>query len=224
MTERAGPASLMTRPPESADLFEQHLALADRLARRYAFGPGVDEDLQQVARLGLHLAAQRFDPDLGVFVRFATVTIVGELKKHLRSHGWGVHVPRPLQEDSITVAAAVDRLTGRLGRAPTVSELADHTGRDRERVVEALRVRDARFSSSLAAAGDRPEQTNTADRAIVAVALDDLADDERELIRWRFEDGLTQSEIGERIGISQPQVHRRLSRAIEALRERLTDR
>ncbi|WP_420451905.1 sigma-70 family RNA polymerase sigma factor [Ilumatobacter sp.] len=208
--------------PEVERRFERHLDLADRLARRYSHGGIVDDDLRQVARLGLLLASRRFDPELGHFVRFASVTIIGELKKHLRSHGWAVRVPRALQEDSITVAAASERLTSSLGRAPSVGEVADHVGFERERVADAVRVREARFGSP----GDHLEQTvlgtdDPAASAMLSTALSHLTEDERALIEYRFRDGLTQAEIGERIGISQPQVHRRLAAVVDRLRDEL---
>lgn len=206
------------------ELFHRHLSLADRVARRYSFGNGIDEDLRQVARLGLLYACRRYDPERGVFVRFAVVTINGELKKHLRSHGWGVRVPRSLQEDSITVAAASERLTARLGRSPSVGDVADETGFDRERVVEAVRVRDARFTTSVEHAGiDTSDSGNSMDAALLAHAMSTLDDEERTLIEYRFRDGLTQAEIGRLIGISQPQVHRRLQSAVEKLRLELDD-
>jgi len=209
---------------EAAELFDAHTGLADRLAKRYSHGYGVDDDLRQVAQLGLFLACRRFDPELGVFARFASVTIIGELKKHLRSTGWSVRVPRSLQEDSITVASAVDRLTSRLGRSPTVGDVAEHTGFDRERVTEAIRTREARFSSSVEQNGiDVSSESDGTDRALLNIAMDALPADQRRLIEYRERDGLTQSEIGRLIGISQPQVHRRLAAAMQALRAQIDD-
>lgn len=206
----------------TTELFDDHVGLADRLARRYSFGGGVDDDLRQVAHLGLFLAAQRFDPELGYFVRFATVTIVGELKKHLRSTGWGVRVPRSLQEDSITVAAARDRLTSRLGREPTVDEVADHTGFDVERVVEGTRAKEARFSTSIEQVGlDVAGESTTEGAAILSQSIEQLDADERQLIHLRYSEGLSQTEIGRLIGVSQPQVYRRLQRALVRLRAEL---
>lgn len=212
------------QPADPSELFDAHIGVADRLARRYSFGYGIDDDLRQVAHLGLFLATQRFDPALGHFVRFATVTIVGELKKHLRSTGWGVRVPRSLQEDSITVNAARDRLTVRLGREPTVDEVADHTGFDVERVVEGTRAKEARFSTSIEQGGiDVADGSTTEGDAILSQSIERLGSDERRLIHLRYSDGLSQSEIGRLIGISQPQVHRRLQRALERLREELRE-
>ena len=209
---------------EVEQLFADNVELADRLARRYSFGAGLDDDLRQVAHIGLLLACRRFDPEIGVFVRFAAVTIIGELKKHLRSTGWGVRVPRSLQEDSITVAAATDRLTSRFGRSPTVGEVAEHTGFERERVTEALRTRQARFASSVE--GNEIDVVgfdDPASAAMVEQALDGLDADQRQLIELRHHEGLTQAEIGRLIQISQPQVHRRLARAEEALRHLLRE-
>ncbi|MEP1126366.1 MAG: sigma-70 family RNA polymerase sigma factor, partial [Ilumatobacter sp.] len=189
-----------------------------------SFGSGLDDDLRQVAHIGLFLACQRFDPDRGVFVRFASVTIIGELKKHLRSTGWSVRVPRALQEDSITVASAVDRLTGRFGRSPTIGEIAEHTGFDRERVAEALLTKQARFATSVEQSEiDVAGFGDLVDTAMLRAALDAVDDDVRRLIELRHVDGLTQSEIGRLIGISQPQVHRRLARAEATLREQLRE-
>ena len=210
--------------PEVDRRVEEHLSLADRLARRYSHGGVLDDDLRQVARLGLLLASRRFDPELGHFVRFATVTIVGELKKHLRSHGWAVRVPRALQEDSITVAAATDRLTSSLGRPPSIGEVAEVVGFQRERVADAVRVREARFGAS----GEHLEETvlggsDPAESAVLGDALSHLDEGERTLLAYRFRDGLTQSEIGELLGISQPQVHRRLAAAVGRLRFELEE-
>lgn len=204
-------------------LFEQHLGLADALARRFGTGRDKSEDLRQVARTGLLLAARRFDPDRGGFSGYAAVTIIGELKKHLRSNGWAVHVPRGLQEDSITVGTAAENLTARLARSPSIDEIADHTGFTTDRVLDALRARDARFGEGDGAIdGVRIQGNDPADTAIVAEAVDSLDTQDRELIGLRFSEDLSQSEIARRIGISQPQVHRRLTDVIDRLRIRLT--
>lgn len=221
---RSSADGVTSDPPDVIDRFETHLDLADRLARRYSRNRGVDDDLQQVARTGLLLASRRFDPELGNFVRFATVTIVGELKKHLRSNGWSVHVARSLQEDSITVAASRDRLSVHLDRAPLVSDIADDVGFAPERVVEALRVLEVRFSTSVEPADERhPRVSDPSDTAILNAAIAELGAGEQALLDLRFGRGLTQDEIGERIGLSQPQVHRRLSMALGRLRSKLTE-
>lgn len=204
------------------ELFGSHLDFADGLARRYSHGAGLDEDLQQVAHLALLLACRRFDPSLGRFLRFASMTIVGELKKHLRSHGWAVHVPRRLQEDSIAVARSTERLTQRLGRPPRVSEISADVRISVERVTEAVRVHAARFRAPL----DEADATirsigDPAEEAMLNVALETMSDDDRALVTLRYEDGLTQREIGERLGVSQPEAHRRINRALTLLRQQL---
>ena len=211
-------------PREIEEIVAAHVPLADRLARRYSNGIGVDDDLRQVAHIGLFHAARRFDPTVGMFARFAAVTVVGELKKHLRDMGWGVRVPRSLQEDAITVAAARDRLTTRLGRQPTVGEVAEHTGFDSERVVEAIRVQESRFAASVdQLIVDLADSSATEESALVNVGLTQLDVDEQRLLHLRFVEGLSQSEIGRLIGISQPQVHRRLASALESARAELVD-
>lgn len=208
--------------PRILELFEEHRTFADQLARRYSHGKVLDDDLRQVAHLGLLLACRRFDPDLGRFLRFASMTIVGELKKHLRSHGWSVHVPRSLQEDSITVSKATERLTQRLKRPPRIGEIAADVGLSVERVTEAVRAHAARFRAPL----DGTERLlrargDVATTVLVSAALDTLDPDERDLITMRFEDGMTQREIGERLGVSQPEAHRRLTRSLDHLRRQL---
>ncbi|MEM9747772.1 MAG: sigma-70 family RNA polymerase sigma factor [Actinomycetota bacterium] len=201
-------------------LYSAHIELALRLARRYSYSGQLDDDMAQVARIALWLAAERYESDRGVFVRFAAVTIVGELKKHLRSNGWAVHVPRGLQEDALTVGRTIDRLSGELGRAPTPREVAHATGFAVERVVDALEVRTARYSSDDSELEHRPaREESMVDSIELRRALTAMSDDDQRLIAMRFVDGLTQSEIAARVGVSQTQVHRRLVRAISELRQ-----
>lgn len=215
----AGPTSA-----RSADeLFEHHQGIARSVARRYSRGGRIDEDLEQVARLGVLVAARRFDPAKGDFAAYATAMAAGEVKKHLRNHGWVVRVPRRLQEDAITVAAATDRLTNRLGRPPDMAELASHVGLGEARVSEATEVRGARFGQALDAAPASGSMVDDdAELALVRAAVSELDSAQQELVRLRFEADLTQHEIGERIGISQAQVHRRLSSLLAELEVRLT--
>ena len=212
------------RDEAPSELFDRHVALAERRARRYSFGRGIDDDLRQVALLGLHLATQRFDPDLGHFAPFASVTIDGELKKHLRNTGWRVRVPRSRQEDAITVNAADERLTARLARTPTVGEIAQHTGFDHDRVVEARRARRARFAEALDDVDAPPASaTSLEDAAIMSVTLDQLEHTQRRLIRLRYTEGLDRTTIARRVGMSCTQVDRRLKRALSVLRRQLEE-
>ena len=206
----------------AAALFDRHQAIARSVARRFSRGPGVDDDLLQVARIGLLLAARRFDPDSGDFRAYATATASGEVKKYLRETGWAVHVPRQLQEDSITVARAIDRLTNQFGRNPTDEELAATTRLSTGRVRAALVAGDARYGHELTPASEGPTHVPDDEIAIVRAAVEALDDRERELIRLRFDAGLSQLEIGRRVGISQTQVHRRLASVLDRLGRRLS--
>ncbi len=195
--------------------------MAQRLARRYSHGAGADPDLDQVAQLGLFLAATRYQPDVGPFRPYAMVTVIGELKKHLRSHGWTVKVPRRQQEASITVATAAERLQQRLQRSPTPNDIAEETGISLENVLHALQVRNARFASAPASADPPIEEplTEVEQRIDVDHATASLPIESQRLLALRFEHELTQRQIADRLGISQSQVHRRLSAILDDLRE-----
>jgi RNA polymerase sigma-B factor len=217
-------------------LAERFLPLARHLARRYVRGGEPLDDLVQVASLGLVNAIDRFDPSRDVaFTSFAVPTIVGELKRHFRDKGWFVRVPRDLQELALRVQRAGDEASHRLGRAPTPAELADELEISVEQVLEAREAIGAHHAVSLdrpadedddgASVGDaigvedagyrRAEDAATVER----MADELLSDREREVLRLRFENDLTQSEIGARVGISQMQVSRVLRTALARLRE-----
>ena len=204
---------------EVLDLFHAHRDLAARLARRYDRSSD-RMDLGQVADIALLLAARRYDPEQGAFERFAIVTIIGELKKHLRRTGWNVHVPRRVQEDALTVQAAIDRLTVDLGRSPLLSEVSEATGLSSERVSNALRARSSRYSAP-EPDGDRwdsgSESEAWADHVDLRNAVASLDDADRELVSLVFESDMTQREVGVAIGLSQSQVQRRLARILQTL-------
>jgi RNA polymerase sigma-B factor len=213
-------------------LVVSHRALADRLAMRFAGRGQPAEDLRQVAYVGLVTAAQRFDPERGVqFATFAQATIVGELKKYFRDHSWQLHVARPVQELYLAVRAASEEFTQRMGRTPTPAELAAHLDVTEEQVVESLEARSALHVDSL----DRPrgadddgawyEEPSVEDgyrrveeRSWLVPALRDLPERERYILKLRFFDGLPQSAIASRIGISQMHVSRLLARSLQTLR------
>jgi RNA polymerase sigma-B factor len=211
-------------------LVRGHLALADRLALRYAGRGQPYEDLQQVAYLGLVTAARRFDPDRGVrFVTFAQATVVGELKKYFRDFAWQLRVARPVQELYLAVRTASEELTQLTGRSPTPAELADRVGATEEAVVESLEAGAALHVDSL----DLPARDDDAprempcdedgfrvvdERSWLVPALGLLPEREREILRLRFFDGLPQSAIAARIGVSQMHVSRLLTRALALLR------
>jgi RNA polymerase sigma-B factor len=216
-----------------AELTEAYLPLAAALAGRFA-GRSEHDDLEQAANLALVKAIDRFDPARGFeFSTFAWATISGELKRHLRDRSWGIRVPRRVQEHFLTTARAVEELHQQLGRPPTVAELSESTGLDEDQTIEALEVRDLHRLPSLDAPGgdssswelgavdDAFERTD--ERDLLARLLEQLPDRERELLRLRFVEQLSQSDIAARIGISQMHVSRLLSATIERLRVLLAE-
>jgi RNA polymerase sigma-B factor len=215
-------------------LVEEHMGLAEALARRMSNRGESHDDLGQVALVGLLKAVERFDPDHGVrFTSFATPTILGELKRHFRDRGWAVRVPRRVQELNLEVRDAAATLTHELGRAQTTQEIAERAGVDLEEVLESMEAGglyrlaslDAKVSgedewepSSWLAVEDR-ELADTDDRVTVEALLALLPERGRRIMYLRFFEGLTKSEIAEQIGVSQMHVSRLLSRSIDALGE-----
>jgi RNA polymerase sigma-B factor len=225
-----------TRDPKLRDqLIEAHLGLAEYLARRFANRGEPLDDLVQVASLGLVKAVERFDPGRGLeFTTFATPTIVGELKRHFRDKGWAVRVPRRVQELHLRVTHVVDDLSNELGRSPTIAEIAVRAGTTEDEVIEALDAGSAYRSTSLdAGRGDDdespgligqlggldPEIARAERRAALGPMMAVLPEREQVMLYLRFYDGMTQSEIAKRLGISQMHVSRLLSRSLQRLRE-----
>jgi RNA polymerase sigma-B factor len=220
-------------------LVERFLPLARQLARRYQRGGEPLDDLVQVASLGLLKAIDRFEPDRPTaFSSFAVPTILGELKRHFRDRGWSVRVPRDLQEMTVRVDRTSEELSRQLGRAPTPLEIAEHIGITTEQVLEAREAAGAYRAVSL----DRPRDEDdddagaadwmgiedpgfglAEDAATVERLMAVLSDREREVLRLRFRDDLTQSEIGARVGVSQMHVSRLIRQAIARLRAAADD-
>ena len=216
-------------------LVERFLPLATGLARRYHRGGESLEDLVQVASVGLLKAVDRFDPARGIaFSSFAVPTIAGELKRHYRDKGWSVRMPRDLQELALRVDRAADRLTHELGRVPTASEIADDVGVSTEQVIEAREAASACRADSLdrpwsddqdgprvldTLCGDEPGYRRAEHAATVESLMSALSERGREILRLRFAEDLTQSEIGDRVGLSQMHISRLLRQAIARLRE-----
>lgn len=213
-------------------LIENHIGLARHLAGRFGDRGETHDDLVQVAFLGLVKAAHRFDPDRGVqFSTFATATISGELKRHFRDHRWGLRVARPVQDRFLKVRAAVDTLTQQLGRSPSIAELAEAVHATSDDVIEALEAARS-FRLVSVDGGGREDDASVADqlgteeggfatiedREGVWSLVARLPARERELIKMRFEEELTQSQIAERIGVSQMQVSRILAKSLAKLR------
>jgi len=222
-------------PEARAKLIEHYLPLAKRLASRYRNSGEASDDLEQVASLGLIKAIDRYRPEAGAFARFAVPTIVGELKRHFRDKGWGMHVPRYLQERVMEVNDAVERLSTELGRSPSPRDIAEDTGHDLEEVLEAMHAAGAYSPMSLDSpqpGGDSDDDESTLGqrlgkvdpqyelaewRPTVAPAVASLPEREQEILRLRFVEDLTQSEIAIRIGISQMHVSRLLRRSLGEL-------
>jgi RNA polymerase sigma-B factor len=218
------------------ELVDEHVPLAKFLARRFVDRGEPLDDLLQVALLGLLKAVDRFDPGRGLrFSTFATPTIVGELKRHFRDRGWAVRVPRRVQELHVQLSKLVGALSQELGRSPTPLEIAERAGVPEEEVLEAMDAgglyRLVSLDGSLTDDDDSPElslQLGDADSGYDRVErraeLDDLLaalpPRERRIVVLRFFDGLTQSEIARRVGISQMHVSRLLTRSLKTLRSR----
>ena len=228
---------LRSKPDDDVrqELIELHLGLVEYLARRFAGRGEPLEDLIQVGTIGLVKAVDRFDPDREVeFSTYATPTIVGELKRHFRDKGWAVRVPRRLQELNLQLGEIVANLSQQLGRSPTVSEMAEAAGTTDEEVLEGLDSAHAYSLVSLdAPAGEEDltlhEQIGEEDetlelleyRASLAPLLEELNPRERRMLYLRFFKGLTQSEIADKLGISQMHVSRLLAKTLTTLREGL---
>lgn len=216
---RTGDRSLRDR------LVEEHLGLAEAMARRYDRRGVPFDDLVQVATIGLLKAVTRFDPDHGAaFSSFAVPTILGELRHHFRDHGWTVNVPRRLQELRHRADATAERLAQQLGREPTADEVAAELGEDRDNVLlalEGLRTAytpaplDAATTGPLAAADHDREHVD--DRMVVDDLLQALPERQRRIVVLRFWGGLSQQQIADRVGCSQMHVSRLLRRSLATM-------
>lgn len=219
-----------------AALVVHFMPLARSLARRYQRSSEPFDDLLQVASLGLVKAIDRFDPDRGIaFASFAVPTVLGELRRYFRDCCWDVHLPRRTQENALEVEAAQYRLTGDQGRPPSVAELAQYLEIAPEQVLDGMLAGQAYNAVSL----DAPRSSNSGehagaygddlgdiderysfveDSATIVEALVHISTRERRVLELRFAEDLTQSEIAQRIGVSQMQVSRLLRHAVEQLR------
>ena len=215
------------------------LPLADHVASHFARrGEGVD-DLTQVARLGLMNAINRFDPAKGPsFIGFAVPTMMGEVRRYFRDYTWGMRVPRRLRELHVQISRTTADLAQKLGRAPTASELAQVLEVPHEEIVECLVAGDAYRLESLDAPigadssgkprlvadaiGDiDPQIDHITNREAVRALVAALPQREREVLHMRFFESMTQSQIAERIGVSQMQVSRILAHTLQCLRDQL---
>jgi RNA polymerase sigma-B factor len=232
------PADDPERARIRATLVELHLPLVEYLARRFRNRGEWLDDLTQVATIGLIKSIDRFDLERGVeFSTYATPTIVGEIKRHFRDKGWAVRVPRRLQELKLSLTKAIGELAQREGRAPTVSELAEHLQMPEEEVLEGLESANAYSTVSLDApdSGDEDapavaDSLGMIDEALEGVEyreslkplLERLPPREKKILLLRFFGNMTQSQIAAELGISQMHVSRLLARTLAQLREGLT--
>jgi len=216
-------------------LVERFLPLARQLARRYQGGSEPLDDLEQVASLALVRAVDGFDPTRGsAFSSYAVPTIAGAIKRHFRDHGWSVRVPRDLQELSLRVERLSHELDTDTGRPPSTAEVAASAGVEVERVVAARVAYRALHSDSLDSPrrsdrdGDGDSLLDTMggtdanfegmlERSDLDAMIDTLEIRDGLIVRLYFQDELTQSEIGVRLGLSQMHISRLLRSAVEQL-------
>ena len=238
---RACAGTARHRDPQDREwLVERYLPLARHVAARYRGGSEPMEDLEQVASLALVKAIDRFDPARGAsFSSYAVPTIAGELRRHFRDYTWALRVPRDLQELAVKVGKAESALQLELGRVPTAAEVADRLDCSVEQLLEARDANGANRMTSIDApvSSDDDEGASLADRLgaedeglagveralTVDSALEALDDRAREILRLRFQEELTQSAIGERVGLSQMHVSRLIRQALETLRAASSD-
>lgn len=217
-------------PQVRSELIVEHLYLARRVAARFSRRSHPFDDLVQVASLALVKAVDRFRPELGnQFVSYATVTILGELKRFFRDQGWSLRTPRRLQELYLELGPATDELTQELRRSPTVDELSARLGADSEVVLEAMEAGQSYAASSLDVPdddgemqGDRiavqdPGYERAEQLATMKSSLRQLPERDQTILKLRYFHDMSQSEIAKEVGISQMQVSRLLSRSVASL-------
>jgi RNA polymerase sigma-B factor len=217
------------------ELVQRHLPLVRSLARRFAGRGESLEDLEQVGAIGLIKAIDRFEMSREVaLTSYATPNVVGEIKRHFRDRGSAIRIPRNLKELSAKLGKSMESLTALKGRSPTIAELAGELDTSPEQVLEALEAGSARSTVSLSAATDGDaldpmeivgeedtEYDRVEDRASLEPAMGTLPAREREILRMRFEEGMTQSQIADHVGVSQMHVSRLIRKSIDQLRDEL---
>jgi RNA polymerase sigma-B factor len=219
-----------------AEFVERTMPIVHHVARRYASRGQSYDDLVQAGSVGLLKAVDRFDLDQGVkFATFAIPNITGEIRRHFRDHGWGMRVPRDVQERDALLVKVKERLIRKLQRMPTVAELADAAGLTKEQVLDTMQAArnyttvslDAPIDeerSELDLLGGRDAGYDRVEHHLQLVAgMKGLRERERRILAMRFAEGLTQSEIADRLGISQMHVSRLLRQALTQMAECLRD-
>jgi RNA polymerase sigma-B factor len=221
-------------------IIKRVLPLADHVARRFRGRGEPQDDLFQVACVGVINAVNRFDPDTGAdFLSFAVPTVMGEVRRHFRDNGWAVKVPRRLKELRAQLGAARAELTQKTGRSPTATEIAEYLDMDRESVVEAT-IADACYSASSIDVKASPDDESppicetlggpdlaldkVVDVETVRPLIAALPERERKVLALRFVGDMTQTEIAQRMGYSQMHISRLLGRVLNTLREQACER
>jgi RNA polymerase sigma-B factor len=214
-------------------LVQRYLPFVRSLARRYANRGEALEDIEQVGAIGLMKAIDRYDLSREVaLTTYATPNVVGEIKRHFRDKAWTIRVPRHLQELNGRMSRTIEALTSSLGRSPTIADLARELGEPPESVLEAIEAGAAYAPMSLSAGpspdsdldpmeligGEDENYERTETRASLEPVLGELPARERLILRMRFEDGLTQTQIAEHVGISQMHVSRLIRKSLEQMR------
>jgi RNA polymerase sigma-B factor len=242
-TSQAADRELLRRYHEHGDrgareeLVQRHLPLVRALARRYAGRGESLEDIEQVGAIGLTKAIDRYELSREVaLTTYATPNVVGEIKRHFRDKGWAIRIPRGLQELNAKMSSTIERLTARLGHSPSIAEIAEELQTTPEQVLEAMEAGSAYSPVSLSAGPggegelDPMETIGSEDlgferseqRASLEPALEMLPEREREILRMRFEDGLTQTQIAEQVGVSQMHVSRLIRKSLARMRAELS--
>ncbi|NKY31705.1 RNA polymerase sigma factor SigF [Nocardia speluncae] len=226
------------RPEIRTEIVHRGLPLADHIARRFSGRGEAFDDLLQIARMGLVQAVDRFDTSRGSsFLSFAVPTIMGEVRRHFRDHTWAVRVPRGTKELHLRIGPASEALFQRLGRPPTARDLAAELGAELTEVTQALIAGNGHTSNSLdAAVREHDDETPPPavltrlgteepcyglleDAMAVRPLIEQLPRRERQILVWRYFGSMTQNQIAQRLGISQMQVSRILTKTLKNLRE-----
>lgn len=218
-------------------IIETCLPLAENIARRFTGRGETFEDLLQTARVGLVVAIDRYDVTQGSpFLGYAVPTVMGEVRRHFRDRTWALHVPRRDKELHAQIRPTTEKLTRELDRSPTAYELADELGVDVTDITRAMAAAEAHHTRSLdvrvqdSESGQGMSIADTfgavdpsfelAERSLsVAPLLKSLSEDDRQLLVWRYYDSLTQSDIAERLGVSQMSISRKLTRVLRRLQD-----
>jgi RNA polymerase sigma-B factor len=238
--------TLSTLPEDDPDragirtqAIEAWLPLARHLAQRFHGRGEPLDDLTQIATVGLIKAIDRYNPEYGNdFAAYAVPTIVGEIKRHFRDRTWDIRVPRRLQELKLDINEATATLAQQLGRSPTITDIATHLRRSEDEIIEGLegaRAYSAISLQTLVGGGidgtelgdlfgiDDPDLALAEFRASLGPALSSLSPREQHIVVLRFFGNLTQTQIADRVGISQMHVSRLLAKSLNTLRTQLTE-